>query len=214
METARALVANETLWPKLRAFLWDFAPLVHPSHLSGGKAIAQDASPRVKRWILSAHDVEPFFHDFPADDGSRLALLGAETFDQVAKWLGALHDVAGLRRVMRRKDVMALRKGLEGVYPAVFGYEAYFARDPDSPAPAADAPLPTAESVARDGYAMLSGLLAPLPPPLLRRLRLVLPADAPWPEEGSAPALPPVPLSRVLKLLKLRFPEASALCSS
>lgn len=212
IESARALVANAALWPHVRAFLWDFAPLIHPSHLSQVKAVGTDAAPRLKKYILSAHDVEPCFHGFPADDGSRLLLLGAETFDALAKWLGALARVPALRRVTRREEVAALKEALGDAYPAVFGYEAYFRSFPA----AADAPgtAPAPEEILSDGYAQLASLLAPLPPPLLLRLRLRLPDGAPWPEDGSALPSPPLSLSKVLLLLKLRFPEAYALCSS
>lgn len=217
LETARALVANDLLWPRVSAFLWDFAPLIHPSHLSRGKAVEADAAPRLKKYILAAHDVEPCFHDFPADDGSRLLLLDAETFDSLAKWTGALALADGLRRAARREEVLSLREGLPGVYPAVFGYEAYFKGGVSTPAAAPSggaAPIPAAADVVSRGYALLSSLLSPLPAPLLHRLRLRLPAGTPWPADGAA--LPPgsLPLSRVLLLLKLKFPEASALCSS
>ena len=30
---ARSLVADAALWPRVRDFLWDFAPSIHPSWL-------------------------------------------------------------------------------------------------------------------------------------------------------------------------------------
>ena len=33
VEEARNLVADQALWPRVRDFLWDFAPQVHPSWL-------------------------------------------------------------------------------------------------------------------------------------------------------------------------------------
>ena len=36
---ARALVADTVLWPRVRDFLWDFAPQVHPNWLEGLKIL-------------------------------------------------------------------------------------------------------------------------------------------------------------------------------
>ena len=72
----------------------------------------------------------------------------------------------------------------------------------------------SASSVVADGYAQLASLLAPLPAQLLLRLRLRLPADAPMLEAADSAGKPPAPLEKVLLVLKLRFPEAYALCSS
>ena len=212
METARALVSNATLWPRVRAFLWDFAPLIHPSHLEDGRPVAADASPRLKRMALDALGVEPCFHDFPAADASRLLLLDAETFDALAKWLGAVSNAESLRRVTKGGDVRDLKAALPGVYPEVFTYTAYFRRF----APAAEAAVSavSAEAVVASGYSQLASLLAPLPAQLLLRLRLRLPADAPLPAAADAPDKALVPLDKVLLVLKLKFPEAYALCSS
>ena len=35
MDEARALVSDRVLWPRVRDFLWDFAPQVHESWLEG-----------------------------------------------------------------------------------------------------------------------------------------------------------------------------------
>ena len=35
MDEARALVADDVLWPRVRDFLWNFAPQVHESWLEG-----------------------------------------------------------------------------------------------------------------------------------------------------------------------------------
>ena len=94
IDEARELVANRLLWPRVRDFLWDFAPQVHESWLedirgretmdAGREAVPSQvsrlaSSPRVKRFILDQLGVEPCFHDFPKDDGSRLVLLDGAT---------------------------------------------------------------------------------------------------------------------------------------
>ncbi|MBQ6330730.1 MAG: hypothetical protein IJI35_17050 [Kiritimatiellae bacterium] len=211
IETARALVSNSTLWPHVRAFLWDFAPLIHPSHLADHRPVAAGASPRLKRMALAALGVEPCFHNFPADDASRLLLQDAETFDAIAKWLGAVSNADRLRRVTSGSAVRELKAAMPGVYPDVFAYTAYFRRfKPDAET---EGPV-SASSVVADGYLQLASLLAPLPAQLLLRLRLRLPADAPMPEAADSAGKPPAPLEKVLLVLKLRFPEAYALCSS
>ena len=89
MEQARELVGNATLWPRVRDFLWDFAPQVHASwldDLSAGQPGREDpeqsrrlqaaqlpdyltsSSPRVRRWILSRLGVEPVYAMIPAVD--------------------------------------------------------------------------------------------------------------------------------------------------
>ena len=35
IDDARALVADEALWPRMRDFLWDFTPQIHASWLEG-----------------------------------------------------------------------------------------------------------------------------------------------------------------------------------
>ena len=211
IETARALVSNSTLWPHVRAFLWDFAPFIHPSHLADHRPVAADASPRLKRMALAALGVEPCFHDFPAADASRLLLQDAETFDAIAKWLGAVSNADRLRRVTSGSAVRELKAAMPGVYPDVFAYTAYFGRFKSDAK--AEGPV-SASSVVADGYAQLASLLAPLPAQLLLRLRLRLPADAPMPGAADAAGKAPAPLEKVLLVLKLRFPEAYALCSS
>ena len=49
---ARALVADAALWPRVRDFLWDFAPQVHESWL--------DSS--VVRWLGGSADIQPSNH--------------------------------------------------------------------------------------------------------------------------------------------------------
>ena len=92
MDEARALVADQTLWPRVRDFLWDFASQVHASWLEGSVAPNYQtllASPRLKRHILDSLRVTPCFHTFPKGDWSRLLLLDGATLEEIAKWLGS-----------------------------------------------------------------------------------------------------------------------------
>jgi len=221
MEEARALVADRALWPLVRNFLWDFAPQIHPSRTAallqggagagGGAALPADAavlaaSPHVKAWLLRSLGVETFFHPFPKDDSSRLALLDFATLDSIAKWLGALACADALRGVTSGAEVRALKAALPGIYPDVFGFTAYF-RGLSAPAEQA---AKTPEGVAALGRSMLFSLFAPLPPQIAARAELKFPEDFRAGEAGSsAPAVPPQALA---KLLKLKFPEAYSLC--
>ena len=84
IEEARELVSNELLWPRVRDFLYDFAPQVHGSWIDneklgslevwkfGGlengqtsKLQSLSSSARVKEFILGSLGVTPFFHTFP-----------------------------------------------------------------------------------------------------------------------------------------------------
>ena len=125
MEDARALVGDAKLWPRVRNFLWDFAPQVHESWLEPNQLSLRD-SPRVKRYILDSLGVEPCFHAFPKEDGSRILLLDGATLESAAKWLGALACAESLRRVTSGEVVRKLKSKLRGIYPEVFGYSAYF----------------------------------------------------------------------------------------
>ena len=86
LDKARELVANPLLWPRVRDFLWDFAPQVHASWLEGipgretmdarreadpSPASGPMSSPRVKKFILDSLGVAPCFHAFPKEDASR-----------------------------------------------------------------------------------------------------------------------------------------------
>lgn len=214
IDSARALVSDAALWPRVRGFLWNFASQIHPSHLatlplpavpSLPAVSALQSSPRVSRWILRELSVDPCFHPFPADDLSRLLLLDSDTLVSVARWLGALAAADALRRVTRGPDVAALKTALPGVYPAVFSYAPYFAK---SALPPASDPSP--DAIQTLGFSLLHATLAHLPPPLLRRLALKLP-------KGSLPdhqTTKPPNRQTVQLLLKLRFPEAYSLCCS
>ena len=191
MEDARALVGDAKLWPRVRNFLWDFAPQVHESWLEPNQLSLRD-SPRVKRYILDSLGVEPCFHAFPKEDGSRILLLDGATLESAAKWLGALACAESLRRVTSGDVVRKLKSKLRGIYPDVFGYTAYF-------------------NVAAKNK-MLFSQLADLPKSLVARLKFKLPKSlcelcVLCGKEECA-----VSRSAVLKLFKLKFPEAYKLC--
>ena len=224
MEDARALVGEVKLWPRVRDFLWDFAPQVHESWLEPNQLSLKD-SPRVKRYILDSLGVEPCFHTFPKEDGSRILLLDGVTLESAAKWLGALACVESLRRVTSGEVVRELKSKLRGVYPEVFSYTAYFKENdfqrrdayppaegcPQSGCPSRGETL-SAQRISEDGCKMLFSVLAELPEPLIRRMKLKFPKglcdlclSAPLREMKAK-------LPAVLKLFKLKFPEAYKLC--
>jgi hypothetical protein len=207
LDEARELVSNRLLWPRVRDFLWDFAPQVHESWLDPNQLPLKD-SPRVKRYILDSLGVEPCFHAFPEEDGSRILLLDGATLESVAKWLGALASAESLRRVTSGEVVRGLKSTLRGIYPEVFGYTAYFK---ESDFQRRDAETLSAQSlqtaVVEEGCSLLQSVLADLPSPIVARLKFKLPKGL----CASAP-LREVKLSTVLRLFKLKFPEAYRLC--
>ena len=224
MSEARELVSDPVLWPKIRDFLWDFAPQVHPSWLEslkveGCKVEGSEApqsnfqpstmnSPRVKRFILSSLGVEPCFHTFPKEDWSRLALLDGSVLESIAKWLGALVCADALRRVTAGAAVRELKAGLAGVYPEVFGYTEYFRKLKVEKLKVESLKVEslTSESVVLIGMNMLLSML-PENSSLLFRLRLKLPKTLT--EQLSTFNFP---TSNMRLLLKLRFPEACKVC--
>lgn len=218
VEEARELVANQALWPRVRDFLWDFAPQVHPSWLEGlfsrrdaeAPSVLQEMkSPRVKRFVLDSLGVEPCFHAFPKDDGSRMLLLDGATLESVAKWLGALACAESLRRVTSGATVRELKASLPGIYPEVFGYTMYFKDFAAKNAKDAK----TADEILAAGLGVLASAVSGVPEPVASRLKFKLPkrlCDLCVPcgeKETSRIAFP-----AVLKLLKLKFPEAYSLC--
>ena len=212
IEEARTLVADSALWPRIRDFLWDFAPQVHETWLEGVFASADYnrlqstaiESPRVKRFILETLEVTPCFHAFPKNDWSRLLLLDGSTLLEICKWLGALACADSLRHVMDGKTVRELKAALPGVYPGVFGYTMYFGEFV-SRRGAETQSLPTA--LVEEGYSLLMSVFSELPSSLVSRLKFKLP-------KGLCVSAPPreIKVSSILKLLKLRFPEAYSLC--
>ena len=229
IKEARELVSNRLLWPLVRDFLWDFAPLIHASWLDGlptsdfGHDFAKSevrspkASSRVKRYILDSLGVKPCFHAFPADDGSRILLLDGATLESVAKWLGALACADAMRRVTDGATVRELKAALPGVYPEVFGYTAYFKGMEETcgfvvrwlDGAEVDVKL-NGDLVVNVGYLLLNKAVSHLPEPLLNRLRLKQPARP----AARLPDHLTTKTQNLQLLLKLRFPEAYKLCCS
>ena len=226
---ARSLVADAALWPRVRDFLWDFAPSIHPSWLEeveslkmkgfNPQAIKLSNYQTIKLFILSTLGIEPCFHAFPKDDWSRLILLDGQTLELIVKWLGALACAGELRRVTDGKTVRELKSALPGIYPEVFGYTAYFARidsqrrgaeTQGEESPDAGSRPSIAENVVSAGLSVVDSLLADVPSPVLSRFRFKLPKSL------CAPAAPRLRKETcgavVAKLLKLKFPEAYRLC--
>ena len=204
MEDARALVGDVKLWPRVRDFLWDFVPQVHESWLEPNQLSLKD-SPRVKRYILDSLGVEPCFHTFPKEDGSRILLLDGATLESAAKWLGALACAESLRRVTSGEVVRGLKSKLRGIYPEVFSYTAYFKENDFQRRDAEAQSLQTV--VVEEGYSLLQSVVANLSSPLVARLKFKLPKGL-----CASASLREVKLSAVLKLFKLKFPEAYKLC--
>ena len=226
IDEARALVSSQALWPRVRDFLWDFAPQIHESWLEGldelelleqraqASGLVYLDSPRIKKSILDSLGVAPCFHTFPKDDGSRILLLDGATLESIAKWLGALAYADALRRVTSGATVRELKAALPGVYPEVFGYTAYFGKLKVEKLAVEKA---TPQSIMDTGVACLFSFVSHLPQPLLQRFTLKLPRTLQPGNLETSELLnfsTSQPLNRqlLLKLLKLRFPEAHSLC--
>lgn len=211
LDEARKLVSDRLLWPRVRDFLWDFAPQVHESWLEPNQLSLKD-SPRVKRYILDSLGVEPCFHAFPKEDGSRILLLDGATLESVAKWLGALACAESLRRVTSGEIVRELRAKLRGIYPEVFGFSEYFRKLKVENVKCTGGE-DVGEHIVRVGSSLLFALVGQLPKPLRDRLRFKLP-KALLSGECSDSQLSALnfKLSTLQLLLKLRFPEAYKLC--
>lgn len=223
LDEARELVSDATLWPRVRDFLWDFAPQVHESWLEGLEREAPDAgreavsslvsrlasSPRAKQFILESLGVKPFFHTFPKDDWSRLALLDGATLLDIVKWLGALACADELRHVTDGKTVRELKSSLRGVYPEVFGFTAYFNFSSRRGAEAQS----LADEVVMTGCVTMLSAVAGLPSSLVSRLKLKLPSSlvSRLPDAGRE-TRDERHATALKKLLKLKFPEAYSLC--
>ena len=233
IEEARALVSDPALWPPVRDFLWNFAPQIHESWIeeisiapspqsSQREGDGLDASwtlrtargmtsPRVDRFILESLGIEPFFHAFPKDDWSRLALIDGATLLEIAKWLGALACAEELRRVTDGKTVKSLKAALPGVYPEVFGYTAYFPRGVFQRGGAEAQSL--ADEVVMTGCGILLSAVAGLPSSLVSRLKLKLPSSLVSRLRDCGHGTRDERRAGFLKkLLKLKFPEAHSLC--
>ena len=210
VDEARELVSNQALWPRIRDFLWDFAPQIHPSWIEGALSGGDMQSPRVRRYVLSQLGVESCFHDFPKDDLSRLLLLDGSILEEIAKWLGALACAEDLRHVTSGATVRALKAALPGIYPEVFGYTAYFNGLAAKNAKAAKTP----EEIVAIGFKMLFSQLAEQPKPLVARLKFKLPKSLCELCVLCGKGECAVSRSVIIKLLKLKFPEAYKICCS
>lgn len=213
IDHAREMVADAALWPRIRDFLWDFAPQIHPSRLdAAGLGGIDMKSGRLKAYVLGKLGVEPLFHTFPEEDFSRLALFDFATLDSISKWLGALSGAVKLRRVMDGAGVRALKAQLAGVYPEVFSYTAYF-RELDGMGAGRMEALSSEElpsAVVSLGRDLLFSCMSDAPEGVMARLMLKFPIDvAPTAGDVSAPSG-----ALIQKLLKFRFPEAFAICCS
>ena len=215
VEGARELVANRALWPRVRDFLWDFAPQVHPSWLGDlGLPEGLNGSVRAKNFLLAQLGVEPCFHAFPKEDGSRLLLLDGATLESIANWLGALSCASKLRGITSGAEVRALKAALPGVYPDVFGYVAYFKGTEIE-----DLGFKIEEGslgeIGRLGGHILLSLLDALPGHLVLRLKLKLPKAYSDDRPTDANLQSSIFNQKLLtRLLKLKFPEAYSLCCS
>ena len=237
---ARALVADQALWPRVRDFLWDFAPSIHSSWIeefeslkvgkfegtnsrtlnpSDSQTFKLSNSHTFKRFILSALGIEPCFHAFPKDDWSRLALLDGQTLESIIKWLGALACADALRRMTDGNTVRELKASLPGIYPEVFAYTAYFAKidfqrsdaEKQSGEVQDDGSRPSVvEEVVSTGMSIVELLLDEVPSPLVSRLRFKLPKGLC--NSTSSRFKKETCGAVVAKLLKLKFPEAYRLC--
>ena len=223
---ARELVGNAVLWPRVRDFLWDFAPQVHESwidsldtKLEAGSSLVSrlTSSPRVKQYILNSLGIEQCFHVFPKDDVSRLMLLDGATLESIVKWLGALACAVELRRVTDGATVRSLKAALPGVYPDIFGYVAYF-KEKDfqrKDVVETQSAQNLVDEIIACGVGMLLSSVSDLPSPLVSRLKFKLPkslCDSVTLRLKEKPSR--ITLSVILKLLKLKFPEAYLLCCS
>ena len=232
---ARDLVASP-LWPRIRAFLWDFASLCDPERLassftpSGGSGVLPrllSNSPRIARAAGRALGLSPFFHLFPATDGSRLLLLSREDYDRLAQFLGAVSLAPALRRVTAGAEVRALKTALPGIYPETLAYTAYFRRFEAlfaslSGGSGGSAPRPLQEAVPAAGHALLATALSSLPHVLLLRQRLRFPVGSPADQalmesagdSAPRPSQAEEALAAPLLALKLSNPsEYNTLCS-
>ena len=220
MDEARALVADDVLWPRVRDFLWNFAPQVHESWLegmAGGPVPAEGlmSSSRVKAWILSQLGAEPFLHDFPTADWSRIALLDGDVIKSIILWLGALACAPSLRKVTDGATVRSLKAALPGVYPDVFGFTAYFSRIGEARDGEAGEQTDSAiDGVVAAGCEMLLALLGDAPAQVKERIALKLPKTFPFKSTASkvSPQGRDILNAALARLLKLKFPEAHTLC--
>ena len=206
MKDARALVRDERRWPLVRSFLFGFAPLIDTARVDAvcgdGTAVLR-GTPCVDAFVCERFGVKPVFHAFPADDGSRLLLLPAETYQRLGLWLAALARKEELRNVISGARVRELKAALPGVYPDVLKIVPYFHK---WQLPAADG-----DDFAVNGLRYLATALKDLPVELLGRQRLRFPVER---EGGFTPLDGGVSLEEVFRLMQIQFPKEYALCCS
>ena len=217
MDEARDLVADQALWPRVRDFLWNFAPSIHESWINeqfgSAKPLNLQTSPRIKKFILVSLQVEPCFHTFPKDDGSRLILLDGATLESLVKWLGALACSDALRKVTDGATVRALKTALPGVYPEVFGFAAYFAGFDLAAKYAKSNESLDVNDIMAAGLRLLFSCFSSIDERLVKRAVLKLPKSlCGLCDLYGKKDEPPSELAIVKKLLKLKFPEAHSLC--
>lgn len=229
LDAARELLSAGKVWPLLRDFLWNFAPLVDGARvatLATHPALAGLLKPPYAKGlaetILAHVGVTPVFYAFPPENGSRLLLLPRETYEQLARWLGVVLYAEGLRTVLNGAQVRMLRQQLGGAYPEALNYTAYFSkwgavleavREALPPVPAV-LEVGFAGAVRAAGFRMLASLLREVPAAVWARQRVRFPvADEPLFEPLPAEVLSSERLDLLFLLLKLRFPEANDLCS-
>ena len=228
LESARALVSNEALWPAVRTFLWDFTALAHPSRV----AAAMDAagvpqnldrsalleSPGMKKLVLSKLGAEEFFHPFGKEDFSRLVLAGADKFLEIAAWTGCLAMQERLSRITVGAEVRALKAAVPGAYPAFIAYKPYFRK---FAAKGFSIPgledMPMERRPAELGGALLAAAMSGVPECVLKRFALEFPPDGFDPSSARKPD--PQDCTEEVReavalLLKLKFPEVHKSCFS
>lgn len=206
MKDARALVRDERRWPLVRRFLFGFASLADAARVDaacGEGTASRCGTPRVDAFVCERLGVAPIFHMFPADDGSRLLLLPAETYKRLGLWLAALARAEELRSVISGARVRELKAALPGVYPEVLKVAPYFHK---WRLPQADG-----DDFVVNGLRYLATTLKDLPVELLGRQRLRFPVEL---EAGFTPLEGEVAFAEVARLMQLQFPEEYAICCS
>lgn len=135
LAVCRSLLQDSSgLWSFVSQYLFDFASLLDRERLRDAIApldsrmLAADSPCRKRlcRYALAKLGVEPCFHSFPKDDGSRILLLKTSQILVLAEWLGALSYEPALRRTIRGASVKRLEHELADSYPMVFRRSNYY----------------------------------------------------------------------------------------
>ena len=244
MDEARALVSNQLLWPRVRDFLWDFAPSIHESWIGwleggdegpdGGDAGREPSaaggrpsgnpSLRLPLSVSLREMASPFARRFLLDSLHVGPCFHAFSKEDCSRLL--LLDGATLESVvkwlgalacadsLRRVTDGATVRGLRSALPGVYPEVFGYTAYFKSKVESLEVESPDADMVVSAGWKILSSSLSHLPECLLRRLALKLPRRLGHPD----PRLPAFDLrlstATLQLLLKLRFPEAYSLCFS